>query len=187
MKLIIALILTAAFLQLIPPAEQNINNLSTQDKTKVQAVQAKAPRKESTDPTLYKSGIGFQEKALTDQPVVDKPEEVAVTSQPVKAVEPTPQLQGCEQYRPLVEQYDWDSRIALAIMQAESSCRPDALSPTADRGLMQINSVHIAKVNGDLNALYDPATNIRIGYSVYLSQGWKAWTVFNTGRYLAFL
>lgn len=171
MKLLIAAVLTAALIWLTP-ANQNIHN-STTERTKVQAVQAEAPRKE---PTLPKE----QEKALTKQTAVVEPEAAKVET-------PAPQTQGCEQYRPLVQQYAWDSRIALAVMQAESGCNPNATSPTADRGLMQVNAVHIAKVDGDLTRLYDPVTNIRVAYSVYLSQGWQAWTVWNTGRYLAFL
>lgn len=104
-----------------------------------------------------------------------------------KPSEPAPQRTGCETYRPLLEQYNWDVKTAIAVMQAESGCNPTILSPTADRGLMQINAVHADMVNGNLNALFDPATNIQVANRVYLSQGWKGWSAYNNGSYLKFL
>jgi soluble lytic murein transglycosylase-like protein len=88
---------------------------------------------------------------------------------------------GCSQYAGLVSQYAWNVTVALAVMKAESGCNPLALSPTADRGLMQVNAVHAAKVGGDLSRLYDPATNIRVAFQVYSGAGWKAWSVCNRG------
>ena len=88
---------------------------------------------------------------------------------------------GCEYYRNLVKQYAWNVTVALAVMKAESGCNPSALSPTADRGLMQINQVHRAKVGGDLSALFNPTTNIRVAYQVYQGAGWRAWSVCKNG------
>lgn len=98
------------------------------------------------------------------------------------AVSPNP---NCEAYRPLVAQYKWDVRIAMAIMQAESGCR--AVTPdnsainydgVADHGLFQLHGI----------AVTDPAANISIAYNQkYLTQGWQAWSVFNSGAYLKFL
>lgn len=91
---------------------------------------------------------------------------------------------GCEQYRNLVAQYNWDARIALAIMQAESGCRANASSPTDDHGLMQIN--HGDDILG--SAVYIPAVNIKYAYEhKYLKGGWTHWTVYNTGAYLRYL
>lgn len=95
---------------------------------------------------------------------------------------------NCEAYRPIVAQYGWDVSIALAVMHAESGCRPDAVSPTCDHGLMQINCVHSAKVGGNLALLNDPATNIRIAFDVYTgAHGWSPWTTFASGAYRKFL
>ena len=69
--------------------------------------------------------------------------------QPAKPIEPEVQptakpvvhntnTVGCEAYTNLLAQYDWDQRIARAVMQAESGCNPNALSSTADRGLMHL-------------------------------------------------
>lgn len=91
---------------------------------------------------------------------------------------------NCESYRPLFEQYGWNVNTAMAIMQAESGCRPTAISPTDDHGLMQIN--HGVEIYGQ--GIYDPATNIRIAYTEkYLKGGWRHWSVYNSGAYLKYL
>jgi soluble lytic murein transglycosylase-like protein len=91
-----------------------------------------------------------------------------------------------------VNGYNWDAHTAYAICMAESSGNPEATgynpNGTVDRGLMQVNSIHADMVGGDLPALYDPATNIKIAYS--LSKGgtdWTPWSTFNNGKYLKYL
>lgn len=59
---------------------------------------------------------------------------------------------------------------------------------SVDYGLMQINSIHADMVGGDLEKLRDPATNIKIAYS--LSRGgtnWTPWSAYNSGKYLKYL
>lgn len=59
---------------------------------------------------------------------------------------------------------------------------------SVDYGLMQINSIHADMVKGKLSRLYDPATNIKIAYS--LSKGgtdWTPWSTYNNGKYKQFL
>ncbi len=98
---------------------------------------------------------------------------------------------GCEQYRSLVQKYDWNVDIALAVMQAESSCISDRdntglnYDGSNDKGLMQINSIH-SNIISDLDRL-DPVENIRAAYEVYRGSGWKAWSAYNNGSYLKFL
>lgn len=82
-KLFCALILSAALVLLSPPAEQLNNSLP---RTKVQAVQAEAPRKESTTSNIPNQELRSQEKALTEQTAVVEPETVA----PVAIPEPQP-------------------------------------------------------------------------------------------------
>jgi soluble lytic murein transglycosylase-like protein len=104
-------------------------------------------------------------------------------TEPVVVTSPT----GCDRYSQLISQYNWDVKIAMAVMRAESSCNQLSLSSTDDRGLFQINSIHSDMVNGNLESLYDPTTNIQIAYRVYLSQGWNGWSAYNNGSYLKFL
>lgn len=90
---------------------------------------------------------------------------------------------NCDAYKKIVAQYDWDVRVALAIMRAESTCNPNAVSPPnydglRDHGLMQLHGV----------AIYDPAKNIAYAYNnKYLHGGWSHWTVYNTGAYAKYL
>lgn len=101
--------------------------------------------------------------------------------------------QGCAQYLPLVEKYDWDARIALAVMEAESHCKTDAVGDTWEIGgivapscgLMQVRT--IAEWRGTCEQLHNPEFNIDIAYKVYVGQGWKAWSVFNNGAYKKYL
>lgn len=92
---------------------------------------------------------------------------------------------NCEAYRPLVAQHPWDVKIAMAIMEAESGCRevtPDNSAINydgiADHGLFQLHGIPVT----------EPASNISIAYNQkYLTQGWRAWSVFKNGAYLKFL
>ena len=85
---------------------------------------------------------------------------------------------GVEQWRGLVAQYPWDVTTVLRIMQCESGGDPTATGGP-NYGLMQVNAVHSARVGGNLSALYDPATNIRVAYDIYVDGGgfgpWSCW------------
>jgi soluble lytic murein transglycosylase-like protein len=75
---------------------------------------------------------------------------------------------------------------------AESRGNPTATGynsdGSVDRGLMQVNSIHADMVNGDLSALYSPAINIKIAYSLSKSgTDWSAWSTYNNGKYLQWL
>jgi hypothetical protein len=93
---------------------------------------------------------------------------------------------GCQQYLPLVEQYDWDVKTAMAIMSAESTtpgipCNSGAIGTASydgvkDYGLFQLHGIDIL----------DPAQNVAFAYyHKYLTQGWHAWSSYNNGSYLA--
>lgn len=77
----------------------------------------------------------------------------------------------------------------LAIMRAESGCDPNADNTglnkdgTVDIGLLQINSIH-----GYTKAhMLNPHENIKAGYRIWRTQGYKAWSVYNNGAYAKFL
>lgn len=104
-------------------------------------------------------------------------------------IAPEPSYSGpCDHYRPLIESYDWPADIMLAIMQAESGCNPTARNTantdgSTDTGLLQINSIH----GIDPEALLNPTANVRAAYRIYQSQGLKAWSVYNNGKYRRYL
>lgn len=94
----------------------------------------------------------------------------------------------------IVRTLDWDYRIAYAICMAESRGKASIdnaglnTDGSTDYGLMQINSIHADMVGGDLEALRDPAINIKVAYS--LSKGgtdWTPWSAYNNGSYKKWL
>lgn len=114
---------------------------------------------------------------------------VVASATPTPAVvQPVPQISytvggGCRQYRHEFEKYGWNVDVAMAIMQAESTCVSDAVSPLNydglnDYGLMQLHGIDIL----------DPAQNISYAYyHKYLTQGWAAWSTYNSGKYRLYL
>jgi soluble lytic murein transglycosylase-like protein len=109
--------------------------------------------------------------------------EVAYTA-PVRATE------GCEQYRDIVSQYDWDVNTMLAIMRAESSCNPASINYTDGHGscvgsysLLQVGCLHFRDGEDKL----DPETNIAVAYRVWKSGGYTPWTCFTNNSYLQYL
>lgn len=127
-------------------------------------------------------------KASAVTVLADTDEEQEVTSE---ESEPSPTVvasdNNCEQYRTLVEQYDWDSRLMMAIMQAESGCNPQSVngldnhgSCTGSFGLFQIGCIHAGEK-------LEPASNIAIAYRIYKSQGLRAWGAYTNGSYLKYL
>ena len=170
-RVIIAGLLSAVLLHFMGTPATQINNSVSENKP--QQVRTEQPRKAAT------ATLVSQENVQTKPEAEPKPE-------PVHVETPAP-TQGCEAYRPLIEQYDWDNRIAMAVMQAESGCNPNAHSPTADRGLMQVNAVHADMVDYDLDRLFNPNTNVSVAYRIYLSQGWHGWSTYNSGAYLRYL
>ena len=163
MKLLIAALISAALFLTIPQTQSTPINNSTKRVQVTQAVQAVIPDK-VTEIKLV--------SAQTEQQAVDTSEK--------QAPQVTPQ--GCEAYKSLLSRYDWDAQVMAAVMQAESSCNPNAVNPVnydgvGDYGLMQLHGQEI----------YDPATNIAHAYSLWTTQGYHAWSVYNSGAYLKFL
>lgn len=108
-------------------------------------------------------------------------------AQPEATAQPTVTLASftCQSYSNLFSQYSWNPDTAMAICQAESSGNPSAVSNgninpdgVSDFGLMQLHGIDIL----------DPAANIAYAYyHKYLTQGWGAWSTFNSGAYYKYL
>jgi len=114
-----------------------------------------------------------QAEVVKDTTPVQKPLETA----PVQA-QAIVYSTNCEDYRGIVARHFPADQIdnALLTMSKESGCRADAVSPTNDHGLMQINcTYHCQKVGGNVGALYDPETNIRLAGEIFSGRGWSAW------------
>ena len=88
---------------------------------------------------------------------------------------------GCEKYRHIMEQYDWNVQTAMAICKLESGGNTNAANwkdshATCDGsfGLFQIGCLHGYTVE----QLKDPNINIRIAYKLWKSNGWWPWTTY---------
>lgn len=120
-----------------------------------------------------------------------------VEVKPTQVVDTGPVIGGCETYRPLVEKYNWDVRIAMAVMEQEStqngiSCNPNAAN---------LNDVH-RDVNGNVvcvgsfglfqiacfdGQVYDPEKNLAIAWRKYEERGWQPWGAYTSGEYRKYL
>ena len=119
---------------------------------------------------------------------------VEASPAPQKAMEKAG-VGGCERFQPLLEKYDWDVRTMLAIMRAESGCDPNVTDDTSltfiQNGRTYGYSVSLFQVRilpgREHCDGHDPATNIACAYHVWKSQGYKAWSVYTSGKYLKYL
>lgn len=135
--------------------------------------------------------INNQEQAVnhTEQTVQAKANEIKPQlqepspqpPQPVPITHPT----GCENYRQLISQYNWNVEVMLQIASAESGCNPYAVGDTwainglyaPSCGLLQVRTL---AGRPDCESLKDPATNIAWAYKIYQGQGYPAWSVCRT-------
>lgn len=173
MKVIIAAVFSVALIWLAPQhTPANLNNVVRSDKTVA----------------VRQTPLEQGHQAVVTEVATESQTEPQTTPQPEQqTVKPAAQPQGCDAYRGIFERYQWSVSTAIAVCKAESGGNTYAFSSTGDRGLMQINCVHADMVDYDLNALYDPSTNISVAYRVYLSQGWYGWSAYTNGSYLRFL
>ena len=124
------------------------------------------------------------------RPALLKPKVAAVeahTSASPKAAVEAAGADVCEGFRPLVAKYDWDVKVAMAVMKAESGCQTNALghntNGTNDAGLFQVNSIHDAT-----DKRYDIEYNVALAYRIYKDRrswdisGWKAWSACLNGK-----
>lgn len=94
-------------------------------------------------------------------------------------------VNGCS----LVNNYDWDKKIAYAVCMAESGGNPNAqnindrhLGCLGSYGLMQIACVHTNNLPE-----FNPSRNMQKAYEVYQHSGWRAWGAFSNQSYLKYL
>lgn len=88
---------------------------------------------------------------------------------------------NCEAYRGLVAQYSWNVTVAMAVMQAESSCNPQAHNTTDNHGVC-MGSFGLFQISCHSGSVYDPAQNIAIAWQKYQARGWQPWGVCTSGK-----
>lgn len=165
--LVTALILTA----LLPNTTSVHINNSTQEHVAQQVTEIVTPT-EAVDPIPQPEIVVENVQEQTPNQA-----EANVTLNPV----------GCTNYRHLVEQYDWNVSVAMAVMQAESGCNPEA-SNWNDRHATCIGSFGLFQLGCFwTDNPHDPATNVAKAYEIYSRSGWRPWGAFNNKSYLRYL
>ena len=97
-----------------------------------------------------------------------------------------PAPSSCEQYRPLLEKYDWDADLMFEIMKLENRpCDPFNHNRNEPHegcnwsaGLFQIACVH----GYEMAWLEDPENNVEAAYNVFKKQGYTAWSVYDQAK-----
>ena len=92
-------------------------------------------------------------------------------------------------YYYIVSQYDWDVRVAYAVMMAESNGNPNAENWRDNHRICMgsFGLFQLACFRGDINTLKDPETNIRMAYELWSREGWRPWGAYTSKAYLRFL
>ena len=96
------------------------------------------------------------------------------------------------EYELLFKKYfgnEW--KMAYAVAKAESGLRTEAFhrnkNGSVDRGLMQVNSCHCPKVNGNCDRLFEAEENIRVAKIIRDGSGWNAWVIVQKGLHKKYL
>lgn len=149
----IALLLTVLAFIVMPKAQASPINNSTELAPEVQV----QPKQENETDRLIQAPVEEVQKPVEPEKVI-----------PVK---------GCEQYRQLISQYDWDVEVAMKIMKAESTCGSERVNNNPNTGdysvgLFQINLYGAnARTRPSEIELKDPATNIAWANKLYQGNG----------------
>lgn len=93
---------------------------------------------------------------------------------------------GCAKLCNEFHRPNWDAQIMIAIAGAESTWRTDAISPTHDYGVWQINIAAWPELFSRYN-WWDPHDNLLMMNHVWSIQGYRAWTTYTGGQYLQYM
>ena len=85
---------------------------------------------------------------------------------------------NCGGWEGLVAAYFPAEQVATGcrILMCESNGNPNAVSPTNDHGLWQINAVH--RNSFDWSRRYDPNVNTAFARQLWGEQGWSPWSCY---------
>ena len=149
--------------------------------------QAKPPLSVNKPVSDYKNKNNIDQKKIE----LEK-SEAQVNDKPALLVE-----EGCEQYRHLVERYQWDKAVAMAVMEAESTqngihCNPSAANMNdvhkdINGNVICIGSFGLFQISCHSGQVYDPEKNVEIAWQKYQARGWQPWGAYTSGLYLKYL
>lgn len=132
------------------------------------------------------------------EPEIAKIENIPIPEEkPLEKAEIQPEpLTGCDAVRTEVSKYPgWDVNTMVAISQAESSCRYDALGDTTlkyshngrEYGY-SVSAFQVRILPGREHCdTYDLRVNVECAYRIWQGQGLSAWSMYSNGKYLKFL
>lgn len=112
---------------------------------------------------------------------------------------PTPRVQGAasqgEELLDLISSsFPEDPDTAYAVARAESGLRCEAVNNnkggSQDRGLYQINSIHISRIERmgfTWDDMFDCEKNIQVARAIQQEQGWSPWVAYWAGSYKSFM
>ncbi len=105
----------------------------------------------------------------------------------------------CERIVREIEKYDWDTKVATAVMKAESKCNVNARGDTEPEYIFEENGRQYGYSVGAFQVrilpgreacdTYDLATNVKCAYEIYDKDGrnFTPWTMFINGKYLDYM
>jgi len=147
---------------------------------------------EAKEPVVEEVEVVLTYKTFIDQMVE------GVVEDAIKEEAKTPEIVGktatswtsCEDYKDIIESYDWQDEIAMAVCAAESGGNAQITNQelhtdagcSGSHGLFQVACVH----GYSKEVLYNPAENIRIAYSLWEQSGWNPWGVCHDGKISCF-
>lgn len=123
------------------------------------------------------------------QPETERPPEPP-KEQPVAQVVVSHPI-GCENYRNLVSQYNWNVDVALNVMRAESGCNPNAVGDghltywqDGTKYGMSCGMFQVRFLPGrpSCSEMQVPEKNIAYAYALYKANGWRPWSVCANGK-----
>ena len=130
----------------------------------------------------------IQTESQVEVPVVIEPVVEPVPA-PVVAKVPQPTVHpiGCENYRQLISQYEWNVEVALKVMYAESGCNPSAKGDNRVIGGIYAPSCGLFQIRTlagrpTCEQLQNPTTNIEWAIKLYRASGWQPWSVCKNGK-----
>jgi len=106
-------------------------------------------------------------------------------------------MNDCDKIISEIEKYDWDTKVATAVMKAETKCDINAKGDTdlvfEENGRQYGYSVGAFQVRilpgREECDTYDLETNVRCSYNIYIAAGreFTDWSMFLNGKYREFL
>lgn len=164
---------------------EEAKDAAQETKQKLQSTQAekekhkeKLQKKRQLEETLRSEVDTLKEKLQAKR----RRERRLVLTEPVQAQsQPEPASGSCEDYRSLVDQYDWDTATMMRIMNGESECIPtnhnltdQHKTCTGSYGLFNIG----CNWGYSMSYLENPSNNVKVAYEVWQKQGYSAWTTY---------